>query len=78
MATITLHLGHGTCIRPICTYKLVRFQSENGKWAEKSGVRIEIEPFERALNHALGSQHLRLPNRRTYSLVSPQPLRGPA
>src|SRR3954454_12413391 len=30
IATITLHLGHGTCIRPICTYKLACFQSENG------------------------------------------------
>src|SRR5262245_23240066 len=25
-------------------------------------ARIEIEPFERALNHAFGSQHLRLPD----------------
>ncbi len=25
-------------------------------------VRIEIEPFERALNHAFGGQHLRLPD----------------
>jgi hypothetical protein len=39
--------------------------------AEES-ARIEIEPFERALNHALGGQHLRLPDCRGRLGIEPE------